>query len=83
MAIYAEREVSTGTRLSAITRHMLGLASGRPGARRYRHWLSQTALALKDTARAQQRAAQSDDSDRRDATAAAQVLRQAAVFCEA
>jgi tRNA-dihydrouridine synthase A len=40
MAAYAEREVAAGERLSAITRHMLGLCSGRPGARRYRQWLS-------------------------------------------
>jgi tRNA-dihydrouridine synthase A len=40
MAAYAEREVAGGERLSAITRHMLGLCSGRPGARRYRQWLS-------------------------------------------
>ncbi|MGH8254947.1 MAG: tRNA dihydrouridine(20/20a) synthase DusA [Steroidobacteraceae bacterium] len=79
MALYAEREVGTGTRLSAITRHMLGLASGRPGARRYRHWLSQTALALKDT-RCPQSAAGSGGAD---AAAAAQLLRQAAVWCSA
>jgi tRNA-dihydrouridine synthase A len=40
MAAYAEREVAAGERLSAITRHMLGLCSGRPGARRYRQCLS-------------------------------------------
>jgi tRNA-dihydrouridine synthase A len=40
MAAYAEREVAAGERLPAITRHMLGLLSGRPGARRYRQWLS-------------------------------------------
>jgi tRNA-dihydrouridine synthase A len=43
MAAYAEREVAAGERLSAITRHMLGLYSGRPGARRYRQWLSEGA----------------------------------------
>ncbi|HEX4024427.1 MAG TPA: tRNA dihydrouridine(20/20a) synthase DusA [Steroidobacteraceae bacterium] len=50
MAGYAEREVADGTRLSTITRHMLGLAAGQPGARRYRHWLSQGALAGSDAA---------------------------------
>jgi tRNA-dihydrouridine synthase A len=40
MAAYAEREVAAGEPLPAITRHMLGLCSGRPGARRYRRWLS-------------------------------------------
>jgi tRNA-dihydrouridine synthase A len=43
MAAYAEREVAAGERLSAITRHMLGLCSGRPGARRYRQCLSEGA----------------------------------------
>jgi tRNA-dihydrouridine synthase A len=43
MAAYAEREVAAGERLCAITRHMLGLCAGRPGARRYRQWLSESA----------------------------------------
>ena len=34
MAAYAEREVAAGERLAAITRHMLGLYAGQPGARR-------------------------------------------------
>jgi len=33
MALYASRELEKGERLSAITRHMLGLYSGEPGAR--------------------------------------------------
>jgi tRNA-dihydrouridine synthase A len=41
MAAYAEREVAAGERLAAITRHMLGLYTGQPGARRYRQWLSE------------------------------------------
>jgi tRNA-dihydrouridine synthase A len=41
MAGYAEREVAKGTRLHAITRHMLGLYSGEPGARDYRRRLSE------------------------------------------
>ena len=40
MAEYAEKELARGTRLNAITRHMLGLANGRPGARRFRQILS-------------------------------------------
>jgi tRNA-dihydrouridine synthase A len=44
MAEYAQREVARGTPLSAITRHMLGLANGRPGARRYRQLLSTRGL---------------------------------------
>ena len=38
---YIEREVSAGTRLARITRHMLGAFSGRPGARRWRRILSE------------------------------------------
>src|SRR5690606_3089541 len=40
MADYAEIELARGTRLHQITRHMLGLANGRPGARRFRQLLS-------------------------------------------
>ena len=43
MACYAERETSRGVRLSAITRHMLGLYGGEPGAREYRRLLSEGA----------------------------------------
>jgi tRNA-dihydrouridine synthase A len=37
---YVEREVAQGTPLSDLTRHMLGLFSGVPGARRFRQVLS-------------------------------------------
>jgi tRNA-dihydrouridine synthase A len=37
---YAERELVRGARLHRITRHLLGLASGRPGARRFRQILT-------------------------------------------
>ena len=40
MARYAEAELAKGTRLNSITRHMLGLANGRPGARQFRQILS-------------------------------------------
>jgi tRNA-dihydrouridine synthase A len=40
MAEYAEREISRGARLNNITRHMLGLANGRAGARTFRQILS-------------------------------------------
>jgi tRNA-dihydrouridine synthase A len=40
MADYAEGELAKGARLNAITRHMLGLANGRPGARLFRQMLS-------------------------------------------
>ena len=44
MLLYAERECAAGTRLHAITRHMLGLFSGRPGARNWRRVLSTEAV---------------------------------------
>jgi tRNA-dihydrouridine synthase A len=43
MAHYAERALAGGERLSAITRHMLGLYAGEPGAREYRRTLSEGA----------------------------------------
>jgi len=43
MARYAQRELARGERLSAITRHMLGLNAGEPGAREFRRSLSEGA----------------------------------------
>jgi len=43
MADYAERELSRGTRLHHITRHMLGLYSGQAGARSWRRYLCEHA----------------------------------------
>jgi tRNA-dihydrouridine synthase A len=40
MADYAERELACGARLNQISRHMLGLANGMPGARQFRQILS-------------------------------------------
>jgi tRNA-dihydrouridine synthase A len=40
MAEYAERELARGARLNNITRHMLGLANARAGARTFRQLLS-------------------------------------------
>jgi tRNA-dihydrouridine synthase A len=40
MSDYVQLEQSKGTRPHAITRHMLGLLSGRPGAKELRHLLS-------------------------------------------
>ena len=40
MVDYAEGELARGARLNNITRHMLGLANGRPGARTFRQILS-------------------------------------------
>jgi len=45
MERYAERELAAGGHLAAITRHMLGLYSGEPGARDYRRTLSEGARA--------------------------------------
>ena len=45
MERYAVRELAAGGRLSAITRHMLGLYAGQPGARDYRRSLSEGARA--------------------------------------
>jgi tRNA-dihydrouridine synthase A len=49
MEAYAQREIAAGGRLSAITRHMLGLYSGQPGARDYRRTLSEGARAADAT----------------------------------
>lgn len=43
MLAYVEERVSRGTPLAAITRHMLGLFQGRPGARAWRRHLSEHA----------------------------------------
>jgi tRNA-dihydrouridine synthase A len=40
---YIDSELSLGTRLAQITRHMLGAFAGRPGARRWRRILSEGA----------------------------------------
>lgn len=40
MADYAEVQLAEGTRINQITRHMLGLANGLPGARQFRQILS-------------------------------------------
>lgn len=45
MARYAQRQLAQGDRLSAITRHMLGLYAGEPGARDFRRLLSEGARA--------------------------------------
>jgi len=44
MCAYAERHIATGGRLGHITRHMVGLFHGLPGARRYRQMLSTDAV---------------------------------------
>jgi tRNA-dihydrouridine synthase A len=40
MAEYAEAQLGRGVRLNQVTRHMLGLANGLPGARQFRQILS-------------------------------------------
>jgi tRNA-dihydrouridine synthase A len=59
MAHYAAREMARGERLSSITRHMLGLYAGEPGARDYRRTLSEGARAADATAELIRRAAPS------------------------
>ena len=44
MCAYAERHIAAGGRLGHITRHMVGLFHGLPGARRYRQILSADAV---------------------------------------
>jgi tRNA-dihydrouridine synthase A len=43
MAEYADRECAAGESLAVIVRHMLGLLSGRPGARAFRQFVSEGA----------------------------------------
>ena len=43
MLPYIRNEVARGTPLKRITRHMLGLYSGEPGARNWRRYLSENA----------------------------------------
>lgn len=43
MADYAARHIANGGRLAQVTRHMVGLFAGRPGARRFRQILSEEA----------------------------------------
>jgi tRNA-dihydrouridine synthase A len=50
MREYAMRECAAGTPLAAITRHMLGLLAGCPGARAYRQLMS---MAARETAQPQ------------------------------
>ena len=52
MADYAAGETAAGTRLIAITRHMLGLMAGLPGARAWRRRLSEDARGMHDAAAA-------------------------------
>lgn len=42
-SLYAERKLKDGVRLGAMTRHMLGLFHGQPGARAFRRHLSEHA----------------------------------------
>jgi len=43
MMPYIQDHVSSGGRLNQVTRHMLGLGTGRPGARMWRRVLSERA----------------------------------------
>ncbi len=62
MARYAEREQAKGTRLAAITRHMLGLYAGQPGAREYRRLLSEGARSPEAGPELLRRAARTRDA---------------------
>jgi tRNA-dihydrouridine synthase A len=42
-SLYVERKLKDGVRLSSMTRHMLGLFHGQPGARAFRRYLSEHA----------------------------------------
>ena len=61
---YVAQQLDQGERLHRITRHMLGIANGMPGARRYRRYLSEHAnkpgagIATLETALAQLRTSQ-------------------------
>jgi len=41
--LYAERELAKGTRLHSMSRHILGLFNGLPGARKWRRYISENA----------------------------------------
>ena len=41
---YVERKLKSGSRLNSMTRHMLGLFNGKPGARAFRRHLSENAV---------------------------------------
>ena len=43
ISYYVERQLAPGVPLNAMTKHMLGLFSGRPGARLFRRHLSENA----------------------------------------
>ena len=44
MLPYIERQLAAGERLGRITRHMLGLYTGEPGARNWRRYLSENSF---------------------------------------
>jgi tRNA-dihydrouridine synthase A len=48
MSDYVKREFARGTRPHSITRHMLGLYHGAPGARAWRRFLSENASNARD-----------------------------------
>jgi tRNA-dihydrouridine synthase A len=50
MLPYVEAELARGIRLTSITRHMLGLFAGQPGARAWRRYLSENAHRADATA---------------------------------
>jgi tRNA-dihydrouridine synthase A len=76
---YAEQHVAKGGRLNNITRHILGLYHGEPGARTFRRILSEKAVGpragvavLRDARQAVAAARQPPDAALRESTAAGQ-----------
>jgi len=70
MADYASAHLARGGRLSSVTRHMLGLFQGRPGARRWRQILSTEAARPDAGPQIILRALEAVSSDERVAAAA-------------
>ncbi|KPK57120.1 MAG: tRNA-dihydrouridine synthase A, partial [Gammaproteobacteria bacterium SG8_31] len=50
MLDYAQAQLAAGARLHSITRHMLGLFAGQPGARAWRRMLSENAIDVIEAA---------------------------------
>ena len=71
--LYVERELTAGTPLRSMTRHLLGLRAGLPGGRLWRRALSELADGAVGLTRLREIAAQTDTSSRAGAGALAAV----------
>jgi tRNA-dihydrouridine synthase A len=49
-SVYVEHQLAEGVRLNHITRHILGLYSHQPGARKFRRYISENAHLHESTA---------------------------------